>query len=310
MTVSHSLTNQIPDIIIDENVYTIGAYHYNWHKELELFWLLNGEVEINVDGKIESMQEDGLYLINSNVGHATFATDSNTIALRLHIDPSFFIQQGIDITNGRFELNTVHVDDEEKVKDLRYFLACLHKQIELEPHNTFKINALFYRITSILIQFFNYDVNKDINETSYKETSEVIKNVINYIENNYKEDISLDILSKKFNYTSAYLSTIIKDELGINYYEYLTRCRLRHAVTELTQEGKVGDIALRSGFSDVRAFNLMFKSHFGLTPTQYRDKLIKTGQVDHNHFKKAFTNYQNDVYKTKIEDIIKKYSKS
>lgn len=307
MTVKHSLTTEVPKIKIDESIYTIGSYHYNWHKELELFWLLNGKVEINVNGEIKSLQEDGLYLINSNIGHATFATDSNTMAMRMHVDPSFFIQQGIDLAKGKFKLSTVDNDNNSKFKELRYYLAKLHQEFEEKTDNTFIINAIFYRITSIMIYFFNEEIEDYIPTSAYTENSDIIKEVIYYIENNYKKDISLNILSTKFNYTPAYLSKIIKDELGINYYEYLTRCRLRHAVSKLTQEGKIGDIALNSGFSDVRAFNLMFKKHFGITPSRYRNKLIETGQVNNNPFKKELSDYQNKVYRTKLQSIIDNY---
>lgn len=309
MTIKHFLNTKVPEIEINQSIYTVGSYNYNWHKELELFWLLNGKVEINVNGKITKLVKNDLYLINSNVGHATFATDLSALAMRMHINPSFFIQQDIDLTNGKFDLFTNKEKDNLKFNELRYYMAKLYQEIE-HSKNSFIINTIFYRITSIMMNFFVEDTKNQNLGLYLTEKNDVIKKVTHYIKNNFKSDISLNSLSAKFNYTPAYLSKIIKDELGINYYEYLTRCRLRHAVSNLTKEGKIGDIALQSGFTDVRAFNLMFKKHFGITPSQYRNKLVETDQIDNNFFKNELSNYEISIYETQLKSIIANYEET
>ena len=39
-----------PTVQFDLLTYMIGSYHYNWHPQIELLWLLQGTVEVNVDG--------------------------------------------------------------------------------------------------------------------------------------------------------------------------------------------------------------------------------------------------------------------
>ena len=34
---------------MEQYVYHIGSYHYNWHKDLELMTILRGELEVCVD---------------------------------------------------------------------------------------------------------------------------------------------------------------------------------------------------------------------------------------------------------------------
>lgn len=306
MTIKHLLTTKVPEITIDEAVYTIGLYHFNWHKEIEIFWLLNGKVEMNVDGKTIYLLADDLYVINSNVGHATFATSPDTIAMRLHVNPFFFSQQRVDTAKGRFIINTAANGYEKKFEDLKCLLARLHKQLKENPENVFKINALYYGITSILLDnYVQYEQERKSNAIS-DENNQVVKNVVQYIEDNYYRDISLDYLAERSNYTSAYLSKKIKDEIGINFHDFLTRCRLRLAVLKLTQEGKIGDIALNSGFKDVRAFNLMFKRHFGITPSQYREKLGENIQGKIDAFNKELNARQVIIYQKRMKEMLEK----
>lgn len=87
-----------------------------------------------------------------------------------------------------------------------------------------------------------------------------MKEIIEFIDENYKQRITLDDLSKVSGYHKSYISQIVKEQLGINYYDYLTRVRLREATYALANlDDKIADIALTHGFSEVKAFNTTFK---------------------------------------------------
>ena len=58
--------------------------------------------------------------------------------------------------------------------------------------------------------------------------------------------------------------------MGINYSEYLTKIRLKHAVTLLDFGlDSVKNVALLSGFSDPLYFSTVFKKQIGVSPTVY-----------------------------------------
>jgi len=62
--------------------------------------------------------------------------------------------------------------------------------------------------------------------------------------------------------------------VGINFYEHLTRIRLRHAIHELNTTSKsLTEIALDSGFPDSKAFSRYFKRNFQKSPSQYRSEV-------------------------------------
>lgn len=99
----------------------------------------------------------------------------------------------------------------------------------------------------------------------------VSKRVIAYINAHYQEDIFLDKLAEEFNFSTKYLSSLVKSETGKSFSAYLTDLRLDRA-TDLLLHTDLGikEIAASVGYSDPRYFHRLFKKHVGKTPSQYR----------------------------------------
>jgi len=95
--------------------------------------------------------------------------------------------------------------------------------------------------------------------------------MIDYTEQHYKEDISIQDLADYCSINANYASQIFKQEMGITYVRYLTNHRIEHAAwlllnTDLT----VFSIASQVGYSDYFYFAKVFKKVMGNTPTSYR----------------------------------------
>jgi len=67
--------------------------------------------------------------------------------------------------------------------------------------------------------------------------------------------------------------------MGISFVDYVLRLRLRDATTQLTSTDEaVARIASSCGFADIKAFNIAFKKHFHMTPTEYRKQVKEIGR--------------------------------
>lgn len=99
--------------------------------------------------------------------------------------------------------------------------------------------------------------------------------MINYIQENYIRDISLNDISEHFNMSTSYFSTMFKYYTGQNFKEYLNLCRV-NASKELMQKEsnlKINEIATRVGCSGAVTFIRMFKKYEGVSPGQYYSEL-------------------------------------
>lgn len=105
--------------------------------------------------------------------------------------------------------------------------------------------------------------------------NEIIRKVLNYIENYYMGDISLITASEHVYINPVYLSRLFKRETGENFVDILTRVRLRKACEMLCDSRfKTYEVSEMVGIKDAGYFSQVFKKYFGMTPTEYRDQIM------------------------------------
>lgn len=88
------------------------------------------------------------------------------------------------------------------------------------------------------------------------KTNELTVDVIRYLGEHYKEDISLDTLADKFGYEKTYLSRVIGKAIGMNLREYLNRIRLSefNAMKRTMPDEPAYKIAQACGFRSENTF--------------------------------------------------------
>ena len=106
--------------------------------------------------------------------------------------------------------------------------------------------------------------------------SAVAENIRQYIDMHYKEDISLQSVAEKMNYSDAYFCKIFKQCFDKSFIGYLTEYRLERAKQLLADVRiNVKDISVNVGYRDSNYFAKVFKRAMGSTPTEYRMEILK-----------------------------------
>ena len=101
----------------------------------------------------------------------------------------------------------------------------------------------------------------------------LVRRAQEYIQENYRRDLSLDELSKELDISPYYFSKLFKEETGSNFVEYLTNLRMSRAQELLKDERcSMKEICLEVGYSDPNYFSRIFKKNFSVTPTEYRER--------------------------------------
>jgi two-component system response regulator YesN len=102
--------------------------------------------------------------------------------------------------------------------------------------------------------------------------------LIEYIESNFNnKNLSLAMVADHLN-TSVYIVTrLFKETTGKNFKEYVLDKRMEYARELLkTTTTKIAEISSMAGFESAEYFSSVFKSKYGMTPTQYRKSDIET----------------------------------
>lgn len=95
----------------------------------------------------------------------------------------------------------------------------------------------------------------------------------NYIMENAGEEISNTEIGAIFGYHPFYVSKVLKEKKGLTLRQYIIGYRLKASkrLLELTDKS-ISDIASECGFTDASYFAKTFKSYFGETPKEYRNR--------------------------------------
>jgi len=102
-----------------------------------------------------------------------------------------------------------------------------------------------------------------------------LKYVMNYINHNFTEELSLDTLAAIAGYSKFHFSRLFKKYNNMSCIQYISCKRIKMAEQLLCDPDiSITDIAMRSGFSSITTFNRIFKAHKNCTPSEFR-KLFK-----------------------------------
>ena len=104
-----------------------------------------------------------------------------------------------------------------------------------------------------------------------KAYSRAIEDVMQYILQNFQEDLTIEFLASQVYLSTNYLSSRFKAETGKTINQYITGLRLEQAKVLLKESARnVAEIAAAVGYSDERYFSKLFARETGMTPTQFR----------------------------------------
>lgn len=100
---------------------------------------------------------------------------------------------------------------------------------------------------------------------------EKVHPLVNWLEENYAEDIGLDDMSEWSGMSSQYLTTLFQETLKMSPYTFLIQLRIREAKKKILAHNDLPlkEIAKQVGFRDVSHFIATFKRLEGITPRKY-----------------------------------------
>lgn len=110
-----------------------------------------------------------------------------------------------------------------------------------------------------------------IAENENQNSKQTVYQIKKDIEENYNQPLSLGYYSEMCFLSEEYLSKLFKQELGVNFIDYLIQVRLEKAERLLkNKELSISDIAYLVGYNDPKYFCRIFKKKYGKPPSMYR----------------------------------------
>lgn len=130
--------------------------------------------------------------------------------------------------------------------------------------NTNSKNEVYQTSSEILDHILNHLLSKD-----KKTDNIVIDKLIQFINENFSRNISLQDAAETVFFNPAYCSRFFKEQTGENFSDYLLKVRMEHAAHLLKENKKVTDISKECGYNSSGYFTRVFKEYYNCTPSEY-----------------------------------------
>jgi AraC-like DNA-binding protein len=153
-------------------------------------------------------------------------------------------------------------DDHLFSKLLDLFSLLTRSALVSKSRSKVKERSTFSEILTLLFQY------KEGHQYNYSSIRKVDK-VINYMTENYFQNITLQLLSEYAQISASYLGSIFKKVTGKSTIDYLIDIRINKAKALLRDGFSVSETSKLIGFNDIFYFSRAFKKHEGISPSQY-----------------------------------------
>lgn len=227
--------------------------------DLVLLWNLGQPVEVRTGTESLRMKKDDLLALSPYEEYGVRAGDGLVAAFGL--EPSR-MRACFSGKQYRIQCNSARVVSDNYPLLRRLLGQILQALAEGGPYLEAELGRLYYELVLLLAQHFAVQLPGPGSRA---------EQFIQYIEDHYEEDLSLQQISDAFHMTPQYFSRQFKTQTGQTFYRSLTAVRLRHARQELAEsDAPLLRLALGNGFANLESFYHYFQEDAGCTPQEWR----------------------------------------
>lgn len=160
----------------------------------------------------------------------------------------------------------------EKIGLDKTFLNIIKEIINAEYGYEIALKSDIYKVILCLIRIFN--VNNDILTSCAKSTLKKIGNAIEFIENNYKDNLSVRSISQHSFLEYSYFSRVFKLITGMSCCDYINNFRIKKSeILLFITNMSISEVGMAVGFDSTSYFIKKFKEINGISPQKFRKEI-------------------------------------
>jgi len=256
----------------------VGPYcGMHWHEHLEFVHIIKGGMINHCNSDSLPGKAGDIITINSRELHGYSLVETPIHLFCVVMDIGFLKSRHSTnaeskiisaIASGEMQFKNVAENDPVLIDAFsRLYHAYKGKGVDY----SFIVRASMMMIVARLVKM--YVKTSADNLRFNNRTLDQINNVILYIDEHYKENISLNELADTLGVTRYYFSRFFKKMTGSSPVDYLNNYRIHKAITLLIEtDESITDIAMDVGFNDSNYFSRVFKNLTGNPPSMYRNR--------------------------------------
>lgn len=255
----------------------VSLHHHDFY---ECYLFISGDVTYHIEGRIYNLAAGDIVLINSKELHKAIINNKDAAYERivLWLNRSFLKKissEETDLTlcfESDKKKNVLRMDFETQ-KNIR---LVLNKILSVQKNKGFGYELLYSAyITELMVYINTILFNKDIVLDIDIKKSNLIDSIIEYINNNIEEDITIDELAEYCYLSKFHLSREFKRHTGTTIHKYIVQKKLIQSKELILNNISIKEVYKKCGFGDYSNFFRAFKNEYGVTPKQFYESMYK-----------------------------------
>lgn len=253
-------------------------YESHYHSCIEILYMNDGESQAKTPTKNISLTTGDILIIPPYMMHHVINTKPARQFVIL-LDVELLVHFGIySSTNSSInDILLCNMDNcphiYESIKN--NIIDMINAYFISSPYWEMEVYSYLFKMISTLARngSFTKPVNELVHGSNTKEHYDKFAELLQYVEMNYSEPLSLDDVSSHVGFSKYHFIRLFKEYTGTTFYEYLTNKRIQHAKELLETNMGITEIAFSCGFNNQTSFCRTFKKEVGCPPTEYRQHL-------------------------------------
>ena len=251
-------------------------FEYHHHDFSKIVILIDGDLSYYIEGKAYILKPWDILFVNKNEIHKPVVNpDKYYERIVIWLNPDFmakYAQGNNDLLKcfevaikNNYNLLRLNMKSIEIIKNLIQDIQNCNNSNEFGSE--ILKESLFVQLMVLMNRLFlNSDKNRDIEDIQYDKT---IEGVLNYINSNLENDLSIDTIASEFFISKYYLMRKFKNQIGSSIHNYVVQKRLILARSLISDGLSMSSVCSRCGFNDYSSFVRAFKKVYGVSPSNY-----------------------------------------
>lgn len=230
------------------------------HTYYEVMFYMGDELPLLTESGLRRIKSSTLLIIPKETYHF-FRLEEKQGFLRIKISiPEGLIQEA--------SLQTLMAEMKVIEKPAENIMTLLEKlQLMLKEPSDPPQKFHVYCVTLLLLaelnlyhsQHFAVNVNK---------ASNIVTQILDYIGDHLSEDLTIDALAKRINYSPSGITHCFKKELGMSIHKYITMRRMILAEKLIKNGEKISNVSSACGYREYSSFYKAYTKFYGYPPSE------------------------------------------
>lgn len=249
-------------------VYKTNSVQCHWHDEFEFILPISDGCRCIVNSKQVTVEPGKALLVFPGELHSANSPSEEFYAVVFH--PNVIAGEELrHLVYPNMDYWRVYDKEDSRCYDVveTLFKIC-------EVYNE-KFDGFELMLKGLLLQVAGYIFKNGLYGTMKSDDvkSDIFYEIIDFVNNNIEEKLTLDYVASSLNVSRSYISRLFRVNTGNSFCEYITDTRIENAKKRiLSTNDSILEIALKCGFENVSYFDKIFKQKTGVTPLNFRRK--------------------------------------